>query len=123
MESVEEYLQALTIGISIAIFLLNTYRYDKAIGLFRECLVLLNSDGVKTLEVLLNVRKQLTLIVYSRLGTAYYFISDFTNAIDCYNKALALAKDMGNTKGECTNYGNLGNAYLKAGEYEKAIEC
>ena len=122
MESVEEYLEAVTIGISIGIFLLNTYRYDKAIGLFRECLAFLNSDGMKTMEVLLNVSKQLTLIVYSRLGTAYYFISDFKSAIDCYYKALALAKEMGNTKGECTNYGNLGNAYLKAGEYEKAIE-
>ena len=123
MEGVEEYLEALTIGISIAIFLLNTYRYDKAIGLFKECVVLLNSDGMKTMQVALDdVRRQLTLIVYSRLGTAYYFINDFTSAIDYYNKALTLAKEMGNRKGECTNYGNLGNTYLKARDYDKAIE-
>ncbi|XP_020606521.1 tetratricopeptide repeat protein 28-like [Orbicella faveolata] len=123
MEGVEEYLEALTIGISVAIFLLNTHRYDKAIGLFKECLVLLNSDGMKTMQALLDVRKQLTLIVYSRLGTAYYFINDFTNAIDYYNKVLTLAKEMKNKKGECTSYGNLGSTYLKAGEYEKAIKC
>ena len=120
MEGFEEYLEA--IGISIAIYLLNTYRYDKAIGVFKECLVLLNSDGMRTMQVLLDVRKQLTLIVHSRLGTAYYFVHDLKSAIDYYDKALALAKGMKNKKGECTNYGNLGNTYLKAGEYEKAIE-
>ena len=122
MECVEEYLEALTIGISVAIFLLNTHRYDKAIGLFKECLGLLNNDGMKTMQVLLEIRKHLTLIVYSRLGTAYYLINDFTSAINDYNKALALAKEMKNKKGECTNYGNLGSTYLKAGEYGKAIE-
>ena len=120
MEGVQEYLEDLTIGISIAKFLLNTHKYDKAIGLFKECLVLLNSD---TMQVLLDLRKQLTLIVYGKLGTAYYFSNDFTSAIDYYDKALTLAKEMKNKNGECTIYGNLGSSYLKAGEYEKAIEC
>ena len=120
MEGVQEYLEALTIGISIAKFLLNIQKYDKAIGLFKECLVLLNSD---TMQVLLDLRKQLTMIVYGKLGTACYFSNDFTSAIDYYNKALTLAKEMKNKEGECTNYGNLGSSYLKAGEYEKAIEC
>ena len=123
MEGVEEVLLALTIGISVAIFLLNTQSYVKAIELFRECLVLLNSDGMTAMQGLLDVRKQLTLIVYSRLGTAYYFISDFESAIECYNKGLALAQEVGDKKGECTNYGNLGSAYLKTEKYVKAIDC
>jgi len=65
--------------------------YDKAIGLFKEYLVLLNNDGMKTMQVLLDVRKQLTFIVYSRLGTAYNFVNDFTSATDYYTKALTLA--------------------------------
>ena len=100
MECVEEYLEVLTIVISIGIFLLNTHMYDKAIGLFKEYLVLLNNDGMKTMQVLLDVRKQLTFIVYSRLGTAYNFINDFTSAIDYYTKALTLAKEMKNRKKE-----------------------
>ena len=120
MEGVQEYLEDLTIGISIAKFLLNAHKYDKAIGLFKECLVLLNSG---TMKVLLDLRKQLTLIVYGKLGTAYYFSNDFTSAIDYYNEALTLAKEIKDKNGECTNYGNLGSSYLKAEEYEKAIEC
>ena len=111
MKGVEEYLEALIIGIPIAIFLRNTHRYDKALGLFKECLVLLNSE---TMQLLLDLRKELTMEVYSELGTGYYFSNDFTSAIDYYNKALTLAKEMKNKNGEWKNYDNLGISYLRA---------
>ncbi|PFX26569.1 Tetratricopeptide repeat protein 28 [Stylophora pistillata] len=122
MESGVEVLQAVIIGISIAIFLLNIKSYVKSAELFRECLVLLSSSDMTTMQEILDVRKKLILIVYSRLGTAYYFNDEFESAIDCYYKALALAQELGDKKGECTNYGNLGSAHLKTEKYMKAVD-
>ena len=50
MDNVEEILQALSIAIAVASFLLQTCRYRKAIDLFTECLMLARNIGHKEKE-------------------------------------------------------------------------
>jgi tetratricopeptide (TPR) repeat protein len=56
------------------------------------------------------------------LATAYYSLSEVRKAIEYYEKALAIAREIGNKRGEGAWLGNLGNAYSNLGDVHKAIE-
>jgi tetratricopeptide (TPR) repeat protein len=44
-------------------------------------------------------------------------------AIDYYEQALAIAREIGHRQGEGNHLGNLGNAYRALGQVEKARKC
>jgi tetratricopeptide (TPR) repeat protein/predicted phosphodiesterase len=67
----------------------------------------LNSEGIHTCN----------------LGNAYLNLGEVHKAIKCYEKALAISREIGNRQIESADLGNLGNAYLNLGEVHKAIEC
>jgi CHAT domain-containing protein len=55
------------------------------------------------------------------LGTAYSDLGDYRKAISFYEKALAIAEEIGDKQGKGSWLGNLGRAYGDLGDYRKAI--
>ncbi len=55
-------------------------------------------------------------------GDKRYNSSDFRGAIEKWEKALAIAEEIGYKKGKVTYLGNLGIAYHSLGDYRKAID-
>lgn len=80
MDTVEEILQALFIGISIATVLLQTCRHEKTIEIFNECLFLLKQHASKLGKDNLITHYSL---IYGRLSEAYKRVGDYTNAFEC----------------------------------------
>jgi tetratricopeptide (TPR) repeat protein len=60
--------------------------------------------------------------VLGNLGLAYRVLGETKKAIDYYEQALKISREIGNRSGECADLGNLGNAYDVLGEPRKAIE-
>ena len=56
------------------------------------------------------------------LGNAYADLGDARKAIEFYEQALAIAREIGDRHREGANLGNLGHAYLALGDVRKAIE-
>ena len=90
MDTVEETLQGLFIGISVATVLVQTCRHEKAIDIFNECLLLLKQHASKLGKDI--VIEQLFLI-YDRLSEAYKRVGDYTNAFECLQNSLELFED------------------------------
>ena len=59
--------------------------------------------------------------VLGNLGSAFYRLGQVEKAIQYYEKALAIDKEIGNRREEGADLGNLGNAYRDLGQVEKAI--
>ena len=59
---------------------------------------------------------------YGNLGNAYRRLGDFKKAIECHERHLKIAKEVGDSSGEGKSYCNLGNAYHSLGDFKKAIE-
>ena len=57
------------------------------------------------------------------LGILYEQIGLYEKSIDCSEKALAIARGIGDRRNEGAWLGNLGIAYRDLGQAEKAIEC
>ena len=56
------------------------------------------------------------------LGILYEQIAIYDRSIDCNRRALELAREIGDRRGEGNALGNLGRAYSALGQVEKAIE-
>jgi tetratricopeptide (TPR) repeat protein len=56
------------------------------------------------------------------LGSAYFSVGDYQEAIKCYEQALDIARENDNKQGEGAWLGGLGLAYSDLGQVEKAIE-
>jgi tetratricopeptide (TPR) repeat protein len=62
------------------------------------------------------------ILVLESLGLAYTDLGQVEKAIQYYEKALAIAQEMGERKREGTNVGSLGLAYWYLDQAEKAIQ-
>ena len=60
--------------------------------------------------------------VYIRYRRDFQLLGDNEKAIECLEKDLKLAMEIGDRGGEGGAYGNLGNAYQSLDDYQKAIE-
>ena len=56
------------------------------------------------------------------LGTCYWALGQTARAIEFYEQALAIAREIGDRRGEGANLGNLGICYLALGQTSRAIE-
>ena len=56
------------------------------------------------------------------MGNAYNNLGEYEKAIDFYQQALAIDREISDRLGEANSLGSLGNAYNNLGEYEKAID-
>ncbi|MBE9542279.1 MAG: tetratricopeptide repeat protein, partial [Proteobacteria bacterium] len=61
-------------------------------------------------------------VVLGNLGLAYSHLGQVEKAIEYYQKALVISKEIGDRRGEGNRLGNLGIAYSDLGQVEKAIE-
>ena len=58
----------------------------------------------------------------NNLGLAYANLGKYQQAIDYYERTLAISQDIGDKRSECNRLGNLGNAYANLGQYQQAID-
>ena len=56
------------------------------------------------------------------MGIAYSDLGDAEKAIEYYEQALKIAREIGDRRGEGNRLGNLGIAYSNLGETKKAID-
>jgi tetratricopeptide (TPR) repeat protein len=60
--------------------------------------------------------------VLGNLGLAYADLGDARRAIELYEQALVIDREIGDRRGEGADRGNLGSAYLTLKDYERAVE-
>jgi len=60
--------------------------------------------------------------VLGNLGSAYSNMGQVEKAIDYYEQALVISKEIGDRRGEGSDLGNLGNAYNDLGQVKNAID-
>ncbi|EAT33528.1 AAEL014195-PA, partial [Aedes aegypti] len=62
--------------------------------------------------------------IYSQLGNAYFYLGDYTKAMQYHKHDLTLARSMNDKLGEAKSSGNLGNTLKVMGRFdEAAIFC
>jgi CHAT domain-containing protein len=55
-------------------------------------------------------------------GNQQYKISQFREALQSWEQALTIYREIGDRKGEAASLGSLGNAYYSLGQFDRAIE-
>ena len=126
MNNITDILQAISIGLVIATFLLKTGRGLKAIDVCRECFIYLNNGILKTEAEIL---KLMNICIYQTIFRAYCLIPDYTKALIHGRELIDIYHECGKTDSE----GNLTVTLAKICEqqykyvearklYEKAIE-
>jgi tetratricopeptide (TPR) repeat protein len=60
--------------------------------------------------------------ILGNLGNAYADLGQVERAIEHYEQALVIRREIGDRRGEGADLGNLGNAYCNLGQMERAIE-
>ncbi|XP_047543569.1 G-protein-signaling modulator 2 isoform X1 [Vanessa atalanta] len=61
--------------------------------------------------------------IYSQLGNAYFYLGDYTKAMQYHKHDLTLARTMNDKLGEAKASGNLGNTLKVMGKFNEAIQC
>ena len=119
MNSVEEVIQAISIGLIVASFLLNTNRFLRAIELCKECLFILK-DRVSIKDQKLG--KSLYRRIYLIMWKACNRINDKTNAMKYAEKLLQIYRKSGETLEEYKLSETLGHMYFNQSKYVQAIQ-
>ena len=100
MNNLTDILQAITLGLVTACFLLNTGRGIKAIGICKECLIFLDNEVLKTGEGLFNL---INICIYQIIFKTYCLNPDYTKALIYGRELLEIYHECGETSQE----GNL----------------
>ncbi|XP_055677027.1 G-protein-signaling modulator 2 isoform X2 [Lutzomyia longipalpis] len=61
--------------------------------------------------------------IYSQLGNAYFYLGDYSKAMDFHKLDLTLARSMNDKLGEAKSSGNLGNTLKVMGKFDEAAIC
>ena len=119
MNGMDEVIQAISIGLIVAHFLLNTNRVLKSIELCKECLAFLKQRaGIKDDKL----AKSLSKTVYLIISNAYRAINDNKNAIKYATKVLKIYRESGEKLAEYELSCNLANMYFFQSKYAEARE-
>lgn len=119
MDNINEVIEAISIGLFVAIFLLNTCRVPKAIDLCIECLCMFkNQAGIFEDEL----AKLICKTVYWTMFRAYYLMDDYTNALKCGTKLHEILRKCGERTEECAVSIELATLYLHKRRYAEAKE-
>ena len=119
MNYVEEIIQAISIALLIANFLLNTGRALKAIELCKESLVLLSKE---VLSVAKPLRQRMYIKIYQTMFKAYHRVNDHTNAIACLRKLLNIHRECRDTVRDAELSIALAKIYESQSMYAEAKE-
>ncbi|XP_068105195.1 G-protein-signaling modulator 1 isoform X2 [Hyperolius riggenbachi] len=84
----------------------------KAGSAFFEAAVQVGTEDLKTLSA-----------IYSQLGNAYFYLKEYSRALEYHKHDLTLARSIGDRIGEAKASGNLGNTLKVLGQYDEAIAC
>ncbi|XP_069794070.1 G-protein-signaling modulator 2 isoform X2 [Narcine bancroftii] len=79
---------------------------------FFEAAVQVGTEDLKTLSA-----------IYSQLGNAYFYLHDYSKALEYHHHDLTLARTIGDRLGEAKASGNLGNTFKVLGRFDEAIVC
>ncbi|XP_078366934.1 uncharacterized protein LOC144650965 [Oculina patagonica] len=119
MDNGGEVLDVISIGLVVACFLFNSSRVLKAIQLCKECLFILKTKAVIKDEKLDDRGLK---GIYLEIVKAYFFLSDYTNAIKYARKLLRIHRDCGEKHNECKLCIQLAIMYLHQSRYVEAKE-
>ena len=117
MDNVSEILQTIYIGAAVETFVFNTGRITKAIDIFNECLVLLNSKALRTIKELTTPG---VIYVYHKRLDGYTLMCDHTRAIECGKKLHVTLHNSGQNEEEGIILLKLANIYYQTSKYEEA---
>ncbi|KAM9117013.1 G-protein-signaling modulator 1 isoform 2-T2 [Pangshura tecta] len=84
----------------------------KAGAAFFEAAVQVGTEDLKTLSA-----------IYSQLGNAYFYLKEYSKALEYHKHDLTLARTIGDRIGEAKASGNLGNTLKILGQFDEAIVC
>ncbi len=122
MNNIIEIVQAICIGLLVALFLLNTCRALKATELFKECLALLDNNEFKIKDTLF------LKMIYLTTLNACLCINDYTRAMEYATKVFAIHRERGERREESNLSIHMGELYQLQGKsfeakelYEKAL--
>ena len=116
MNNIGELLQAISIGVLVVVFLLNTRQVLKAIELCRECILLLEGNpGIKGEKLGERLYEKICLIMVN----ASILISDHRNAIKYAEKPFQICFDIGERLDECQLSIKLAKMYFSQSKYLK----
>ncbi|XP_067868290.1 G-protein-signaling modulator 1b isoform X2 [Heterodontus francisci] len=79
---------------------------------FFEAAVQVGTEDLKTLSA-----------IYSQLGNAYFYLKEYSKALEYHKHDLTLARTIGDRIGEAKASGNLGNTLKVLGSFDEAIAC
>ncbi|XP_038601732.1 G-protein-signaling modulator 1 [Tachyglossus aculeatus] len=79
---------------------------------FFEAAVQVGTEDLKTLSA-----------IYSQLGNAYFYLKEYSKALEYHKHDLTLARTIGDRIGEAKASGNLGNTLKILGQFDEAIAC
>ncbi|XP_077161827.1 G-protein-signaling modulator 1 isoform X2 [Paroedura picta] len=79
---------------------------------FFEAAVQVGTEDLKTLSA-----------IYSQLGNAYFYLKEYSKALEYHKHDLTLARTIGDRTGEAKASGNLGNTLKILGQFDEAITC
>ncbi|GCC32006.1 hypothetical protein chiPu_0010466 [Chiloscyllium punctatum] len=79
---------------------------------FFEAAVQVGTEDLRTLSA-----------IYSQLGNAYFYLHDYSKALDYHHHDLTLARTIGDRLGEAKASGNLGNTFKVLGHFDEAVVC
>ncbi|XP_062446639.1 G-protein-signaling modulator 1 isoform X2 [Rhea pennata] len=79
---------------------------------FFEAAVQVGTEDLKTLSA-----------IYSQLGNAYFYLKQYSKALEYHKHDLTLARTIGDRIGEAKASGNLGNTLKILGQFDEAVVC
>ena len=119
MNDKDEVIQAISIGLIVAYFLLNTNRVLKSIEICKECLAIFKQKaGIKDDKLARSLYK----MVYLIMSNAYRAINDNTNAIKYTKKIVQIYRESGEKLKEYNLSSSLANMYICQSKYAEARE-
>ena len=119
MNNIGEVLQAISIGLMVAYFLLNTNRVLKCIELCKECFAILRQRaGIREDELAKSLYKKVYLVI----SKVYHAINDNTNAIKYEENILQVYRETGEKLAEYNLSFNLAKMYFHQKKFANAKE-
>ena len=116
LESDGPSLEMVRLDSGVAFLNIRQGRYEEAIRLCQQSL-----DMLEKLPENADSRKERARI-YNNLGSIYLNWNDYAQAIEYFEKSLAIRKENGDMHGTAILYNNLGVVYERQGNYDKALE-
>ena len=121
--------KAFLIGYAVAVFLTNTNRWAESIGLYFECLLLLNqlsvskpSSVLTLIEYVIRQKSKRAVLLLEEHGLKFYDLGQIKESISCLKKALCIYEKAGPRLREAWCHCHLGRSLHIACQYERAME-